>query len=341
MTNSKRFLKTPDLKLRIIEERCNLGVWTWEIESSEVTWSNGLFRILGFEPASVVPTIDLYQSLVHPDDQLDFSNAVGLASDKRLADRTFRIIRPDGSLRWVRSKAQPHFDRNGSPIAMMGIVADVTDVQELKASLNGEKKLNHILSRLLGGHIWRAYPDGKLVETSEWSKLTGQSPAEARNWDELAAIHPDDRSKFRQAWATAIATGKMFRVTMRVKDLAGRYVRLKGQALAVRDETGEIVEWVGYTDYLDDHVLQPATDEPLTPGQIRAARALLNWTAPELAKVAGVSFSTVRRLESSAVSVRQENLRKVRSALERHGVRFFRDLKGGVSVGLSTSTANT
>jgi len=224
---------------------------------------------------------------------------------------------------------------------MMGIVADVTDVQELKASLNGEKKLNYILSRLLGGHIWRAYPDGKLVETSEWSKLTGQSPAEARNWDELAAIHPDDRATFRQAWASAIATGKMFRVTMRVKDLAGRYVRLKGQALAVRDETGEIVEWVGYTDYLDDHVLQPATDEPLTPGQIRAARALLNWTAPELAKVAGVSFSTVRRLESSTVSVRQENLRKVRNALETHGVRFFRDLKGGVSVGLSTSTANT
>lgn len=225
---------------------------------------------------------------------------------------------------------------------MLGIVADVTDVQELRDSLSEEGKNNYILSQLLGGHIWRAYPDGKLVETSEWSKLTGQSPAEARNWDELAAIHPDDRATFRQAWATAISTGKKFRVIIRVKGLDGRYVRLKGQALAVRDETGEIVEWVGYTNYLDDFILQPAKDEPLTPGQVRAARALLDWTALELAKVAGVSFSTVRRMELSMDSIRQETLRKVRSALEMRGVRFFFDSNGGFSVGLSaTAEANT
>jgi PAS domain S-box-containing protein len=325
------------MKLRAIEEKFNIGTWSWNLKTGEIAWSSGMFRIVGFEPSSVVPTLDLYQSLVHPDDQLDFSNAVGLAQGTRLQDRTFRIIRPDGSLRWLRSKAQPYFDRDGTPTSMFGVIADVTDMQELTAETQREASLRQAFIRLLGGHVWRAYPDGRLVETTEWSKLTGQTPAEARDWEKLAAIHPEDRKTFRDAWATAISTGQQFQVTIRVKSLDGDYVRLTGIAVAIRNADETIREWVGYTSYDNAEAIRPMGEERLDPAQIRGARAMVGWSASQLAKKSGVSFSTIRRMEVTTAKVRKDALSRVRKAFELEGVHFLYDGQGGISVGLSAA----
>lgn len=335
MPHSKRMNMPSDMKLRAIEEKFGIGTWSWNLKTGEIAWSSGMFRIVGFEPSSVVPTLDLYQSLVHPDDQLDFSNAVGLAQGTRLQDRTFRIIRPDGSLRWLRSKAQPYFDRDGTPTAMFGVIADVTDIQERAAEAQQEAGLRQAFIRLLGGHVWRAYPDGRLVETTEWSKLTGQTPAEARDWEKLTAIHPEDRKAFRDAWATAISTGQQFQVTIRVKSLDGHYVRLTGIAVAVRNADETIREWVGYTSYDNIEAVRPMTEGRLDPAQIRGARAMLGWSASQLAKKTGISFSTIRRMEVSTAKVRKEALTRLREAFEQEGVQFLCDGKGGVSVGLT------
>jgi len=59
--------------------------------------------------------------------------------------------------------------------------------------------------------------------------------------------------------------------------------------------------------------------------EIRAARGFLSWTARDLAEKAGVSFSTVRRIEDAqGTSVRKRNLDAIRETLERHGIFFVR-----------------
>ncbi|MBN7808377.1 PAS domain-containing protein [Agrobacterium rosae] len=333
MPNSKRASMSADTKLRTVEEKFNIGTWSWDLKTSEVTWSQGMFRIVGMDPSTIVPSVDVYQSLVHPDDQLDFSNAIGLATGKVLQDRTFRIIRPDGSMRWVRSKGQPYFDRAGTAISMFGVIADVTEIQTMQISSARDAALRSALIALLGGQVWRAHPDGKLVETTDWSKLTGQTPAEARDWEKLAAIHPEDRQTFRDAWSLAIANKDRFDVTMRVRNLEGRYVRLNGHAVPIVGDDGKVEEWLGYTQYGG---VPAARDEDfvLGPAQIRGARALLGWSAVELAKHSGVSFSTIRRMEIATETVRKDALSRVRDALKRAGVNFFQDRSGGILIGL-------
>ena len=61
---ARKSLKSTDSRLRVIEEGIRVGTWTWDLETSEVTWSIGLCAILGVDPHTVVPSIDLYQSLV-------------------------------------------------------------------------------------------------------------------------------------------------------------------------------------------------------------------------------------------------------------------------------------
>ena len=72
---------------------------------------------------------------------------------------------------------------------------------------------------------------------------------------------------------------------------------------------------------------------PITPRQIRAARAMLNWSMTDLARAAGVSISTVKRFEDGSVqNVSDHAAARLQDAAETEGVRFLADDGNGVGV---------
>jgi transcriptional regulator with XRE-family HTH domain len=76
--------------------------------------------------------------------------------------------------------------------------------------------------------------------------------------------------------------------------------------------------------------------KPLTPAQIRAARALLHWSAEDLARESAVGLATIRRAENSQneTSMNVPNDLAVRRALEAAGVEFIDEDGGGPGVRL-------
>jgi transcriptional regulator with XRE-family HTH domain len=72
----------------------------------------------------------------------------------------------------------------------------------------------------------------------------------------------------------------------------------------------------------------------ITGAQIRAARALLRWSAKELAKAAGVGVATVSRaeVEDGTTSLTNANLTAIRRACEVAGIEFIDENGGGVGV---------
>jgi transcriptional regulator with XRE-family HTH domain len=73
-----------------------------------------------------------------------------------------------------------------------------------------------------------------------------------------------------------------------------------------------------------------ADHSPLLPAQIRAARALLRWSAEDLAKTSSVGITTIRRAELASIktALTAANDLAIRRALEAAGVRFI-DANGG------------
>ena len=75
-----------------------------------------------------------------------------------------------------------------------------------------------------------------------------------------------------------------------------------------------------------------------TPAQLRAARGLLSWSQTDLARSAGLSLPTVKRVEGELeVSVTDQARGKLRSALEAAGIVFIEENGGGVGVRLKKS----
>lgn len=103
------------------------GSWEWDVVRNETFCSDEAYRLLGLKPWQLKLTYETFLDLVHPEDRefVDKSHHAALYEGKHYSI-DFRIIRPDGSVRFVHSKAEIIFDETGKPLRMIGMTQDIT-----------------------------------------------------------------------------------------------------------------------------------------------------------------------------------------------------------------------
>jgi len=331
-----RNAKTAEKKLQLLEALLGAGIWTYDLQTRDVVWSAGLFRLLGFDPNSVVASLDLYDSLVHPDDRLSHEEVVEMAKAGELAVRRFRLIRPDGHLTWLESRTERQYDRQGRLAMLHSVIQDVAVDEKARAEQSRLASINASMRKITGADFWRADTEGKLLDVSNWMRFTGQNPDQLRDYGALSAVHPDDRDRFIKAWQNGIALKQRIDLSVRVRRHDGAYQRFKNIAVPIMDAEGVILEWHGMSWVADDAPSTPTAAVALQSAHIRAARGLLDISAQQLAEMSQVSFSTIRRMETDASAVRQESIEQVRTALELRDVQFMPGPNGQISVALAS-----
>jgi diguanylate cyclase (GGDEF)-like protein/PAS domain S-box-containing protein len=110
-----------------------IGNWIWDAASdSHVTSSPEGYRIMGFRPEDTpMSTAEIY-ARIHPDDRAMAERARerALHDPGYKYDVEFRLIRPDGEVRWLHSVAEVRRDPCGRAVKMLGLVQDVTERRE-------------------------------------------------------------------------------------------------------------------------------------------------------------------------------------------------------------------
>ena len=114
----------------------HFGSWELDLEKDELQWSGEVYRILGLEPGSVDVTYATFVSFVHPDERETVEREYARSlNEGREYSIQHRIVRPDGSVRYVEEHGRHEFDKNGTPVRTIGTVYDITDVQDAKNKL--------------------------------------------------------------------------------------------------------------------------------------------------------------------------------------------------------------
>ncbi|MGZ5522108.1 MAG: PAS domain-containing protein [Chthoniobacterales bacterium] len=102
--------------------------WAWNISTGEVFWSQELFRIYGLDPEKVKPGYPSVLSYIHHADRLRAQKTFGDAiREKRDYELAYRVMRPDGAIRYVNNIAHPVFDRAGAVVEYVGTTIDETE----------------------------------------------------------------------------------------------------------------------------------------------------------------------------------------------------------------------
>jgi PAS domain S-box-containing protein len=143
--------------LGFVLDATNTGVWTWDIASDLVRWSQEAYRIHGMKPEEFGGTGAAFFELVHPDDRGRVHEAVSRAVGERsLYSAEFRIVRPDGSIRVVTNQGRASYDEQGAIV--VGTISDVTERErerrELHDQLQEERNRLAMVLNNISEEIW-------------------------------------------------------------------------------------------------------------------------------------------------------------------------------------------
>lgn len=115
------------------QELVHLGSWHWDVSTNVVSWSQEMFRIFGIEPTEFSATREGYRERVHPDDRVEVDRTVdGALASGGAFEIDHRIVRPGGTIRWVRGRARVVLAPDGRPVRMFGTAQDITGLYELE-----------------------------------------------------------------------------------------------------------------------------------------------------------------------------------------------------------------
>ena len=124
-------------RLEEAQALAHIGIWAWDSVSDAVELSGELHRICGLGPLQFDGTFDNYAALVHPSDRPSVVAAMRRASSLgRSFEQEYRIVRPDGEVRWVYGRGERAADPSGRATGMRGITQDITE----RKSAEGELK---------------------------------------------------------------------------------------------------------------------------------------------------------------------------------------------------------
>ncbi|WP_237478522.1 PAS domain-containing protein [Lichenibacterium dinghuense] len=314
--------------LRLVEEQGQIGFWWHDLASGQITASPGLARISGV-PASATRTRQSMLNSIHPQDRPYQADMMDLIDTGHPLRREFRIVRPDGTIRWVSSRIDVVLGDDGKPVRFVGVVADVTERREAQRAVEFNHGRRAAFLEATSALTWIADLSGQSIDYTAWCELTGMLPEHCTGQGWLDAVHPNDRDRVRAAYRNALARNEVYNVDYRVMTRDGAYRWYNARSAPVRDATGAIREWQGVLLPIDEHhrpvVGEAGSDEvtTLTGAQIRGARGLLDWSLAQLAQASGVSVSTIKRMEDgSEGTTRPSKAEAVRRALQTGGVSF-------------------
>ena len=105
-----------------------MGSWEWNVARGSTTWDQGQCEIFGVDPSTFVPTVDSVRPLISPGDFELLERAFRkLSKNANTFQTEFRVLRPNGDVRWCTGTAIANFDERGRLIWLSGVVADITE----------------------------------------------------------------------------------------------------------------------------------------------------------------------------------------------------------------------
>ena len=174
-----------------------LGNWERNLQSGEALWSDELYRIFGVKPEEFTPTLEAVLRRVHPEDVARVRQCLNDAlAGLRPYNTVFRIIRPDGSVRYIHSQAEVLFDKDGQPLRMLGVAQDITERRMAEMRLrDSEERFRAIFESAALGMALTDLEGRFLTVNAVLLQMLGYQREELQGRTFLDITHPEDRAE--------------------------------------------------------------------------------------------------------------------------------------------------
>ncbi len=191
---AQRSLEESARRLREAQRIAGLGHWEWDLGGDVIHWSGETARIFGVTGDDVRLTTGEFLDLLHPEDRkrvIEQFDALDEGKDQ--TEILLRVLRPDGELRFVLSRAEVRERSAGRPTLMTGIIYNVTDQERTQqALLQSESRFRMAFDHAATG-MALINDEGRFLEVNDaLCKLLAYPREALRDKSFLDITHPDD-----------------------------------------------------------------------------------------------------------------------------------------------------
>lgn len=133
-------------QLELALAAAQMGVWSIDLKTERVHWSEEVYHVLGIKEFD--GALSSWNRLVHPQDLPEMMVRFNEAVERRMPFvAEFRIVRPDGVMRWVTIVARVECSPAGEPIEVAGMIEDVTERKRSEFALLGYNRILELIAR--------------------------------------------------------------------------------------------------------------------------------------------------------------------------------------------------
>jgi PAS domain S-box-containing protein len=283
-------LRESEERFREVTEHIQEVFWLSDTLKNEVLYVSPAYEsIWGRSCASLYRSPRSWLEAIHPE---DLERVLEAALTKQAVgnyDEEYRIVRPDGSIRWIRDRAFPVHDSSGAVCRIAGVADDITDhkkaeeelqrirhelerrVEERKAALQASQQRLEMAFHGAGLASWDWHIEtGAFSFNERWAQLRGFAAQELASHisSSTDGIHPDDRPLVEENLKACLAgQTPEFEAEMRVRTKANEWTWILNRGRVIeRDEQGAPVRMAGIEI---DITARKRTEEALRESEVR------------------------------------------------------------------------
>ncbi|HEY9909015.1 MAG TPA: PAS domain S-box protein [Thermosynechococcaceae cyanobacterium] len=212
-------LKESEERFRQLAENLQDVFWISQPSTGQTLYVSPAFETIWGQPIEVAYDPDRRLETLHPDDRASIPTQFSEQIEQGRYDAQYRIIRPDGSLRWIRDRGFPIRDESGQVVRVTGIAEDITERKQSEAALQSySDRLEMALNvAQMGSWEWDLHTNLLLWTPLHETLFDYEPGTPIRSLKEWAdRVHPDDLPTVEALLQAALTTRTVFECEYRV-----------------------------------------------------------------------------------------------------------------------------
>ncbi|WP_413160191.1 PAS domain S-box protein [Capilliphycus salinus ALCB114379] len=222
----------------------HIGNWNFDVITKQITWSEEMFRIFGLDPADGEPTLEELIEMIHPEDQDHHQQMLNRSlTGGEYFEVEYRLIRPDGELRYLNTQGEVIQNQEGEVIRLFGVAIDVTEQKLAEEALCASEARYRALVEQMPAAVYTitvGEASMPLYISPRIEQMLGYTADEWMSNPQLWSqrLHPEDREQMSNRLLNLPTHDHPFSYEYRLLTRNQDVLWVQDSAVVIRDEDG-------------------------------------------------------------------------------------------------------